>query len=256
MQITIESEQYLQTADSNVQVEKEGVLIIYGNGAELGDFGQFAKSLQKEKEKSYEKEYIIIESIQNKNTLMQYLLNFSKFKIAELHIFSHASGGGLYLGYHNQESGDSRNAAYNFAENIEKRKITYEEVVNAEIGALLTDDLVTTTAIKNQSTYRLKFGTNKPFIKLWGCNAGISDWVYSDSAGLYYWSALNEKNTPKPAIAQAVASFFNVDTFGAKSGSHIEFSVGGKWQILAKQPAKHNGIRLHPDRGDYNIYKP
>jgi hypothetical protein len=134
-----------------------------------------------------------------------------------------------------------------------RKKITYEEVVNAEIGALLTDDYLTS---KMTSLNKIKLFTDKAYIKFWGCNSGVDNWVYSDAPGTYYWSALNEKNTPKLSIAQATANFFKVETFGATSGSHIEYKVEDKWQIIKKQPKKHDGIRLHPDKGDYNCYKP
>ncbi|MDR2234819.1 MAG: hypothetical protein LBE92_01735 [Chryseobacterium sp.] len=83
--------------------------------------------------KKYPKEKVIIVPMQNKNLFFDYLSKFNTFQIEELHVFSHAAGGGLYLGYHNQESGNSRNAAYNQSIRRGKR-ITYEEVVEAEVG--------------------------------------------------------------------------------------------------------------------------
>lgn len=239
--------------DILLQVKNRGILIFYGNGAELGDFGQFAESLKKEKLKKYPKEKIIVVSMQNKNTFFDYLGKFNKFQIDELHVFSHAAGGGLYLGYHNNESQVSRTNAYNRSLQL-KKKITYEEVVEAEIGALLTDDYLTSKALKLKKRNDLFSPTAT--IKFWGCNSGISNWTYSDTPPTYYWSALNAKNTPKPSIAQATANFFQRETFGATSGSHIEFLVKGKWGIIKKQPKSHDGIRLHPDKGNYNSYKP
>jgi hypothetical protein len=245
------------TSFQNIQLQakqKEGVLILYGNGADLGDFKQFADSLKIEKLKTYAKENIIVEPMQNKNNLFKYLSTFNTFKIAELHVFSHASGGGLYLGYHNTESGQSRMDAYNRSI-VRRKRITYEEVVNAEIGALLTDDYFTSKATKLKSVSKNLF-ISKAYIKFWGCNSGVENWTYSDDGSTYYWSALNEKNVPKPSIAQATANFFHVETFGARSGSHIEFLVEGKWQKFNKQPKNHKGIRLHPDVGNYYSYKP
>lgn len=239
--------------DVTLNIKNLGVLIFYGNGAELGDFGQFAESLKKEKLKTYPKENIIIVSMQNKNLFFDYLSKFNKFQIEELHVFSHAAGGGLYLGYHNQESATSRTIAYN--QSVRRgTKITYEEVIEAEVGALFTDDYLTKKALKVKSNKTLFSPTAT--IKFWGCNSGVSNWIYSDTPPTYYWSALNEKNTPKPSIAQATADFFQRETFGATSGSHIEFLVNGKWQIMKKQPKSHQGIRLHPDKGNYNSYKP
>jgi hypothetical protein len=119
---------------------------------------------------------------------------------------------------------------------------------------LLTDDYLTKKALKVKNNKKLFSST--AIIKFWGCNSGISNWVYSDTPPAYYWSALNEKNVPKPSVAQATADFFQRETFGATSGSHIEFLVNGKWQIMKKQPKNHKGIGLHPDKGDYNSYKP
>lgn len=159
----------------------------------------------------------------------------------------------MYLGYHNQESATSRTIAYN--QSVRRgTKITYEEVIEAEVGALFTDDYLTKKALKVKSNKTLFSPTAT--IKFWGCNSGVSNWVYSDTPPTYYWSALNAKNTPKPSIAQATADFFQRETFGATSGSHIEFLVNGKWQIMKKQPKSHQGIRLHPDKGNYNSYKP
>lgn len=78
--------------DVTLNIKNLGVLIFYGNGAELGDFGQFAESLKKEKLKTYPKENIIIVSMQNKNLFFDYLSKFNKFQIEELHVFSHAAG--------------------------------------------------------------------------------------------------------------------------------------------------------------------
>lgn len=247
------------TSFQNIQLQvkqKEGVLIFYGNGADLGDFKQFADSLKIkiEKLKKYAKENIIVAPMQNKNDFFVYLTTFNKFKIAEFHVFSHASGGGLFLGYHNDESARSRALAISKSYKANKR-ITYEEVVNAEIGALLTDDYYTPKAMVLKLFCNFLF-TKTAFIKFWGCNSGVGNWTYSDNPGQYYWSALNEKNVPKPSIAQASANFFQIETYGATSGSHIEFLVDGKWQKFSKQPKNHKGIRLHPDVGDYYSYKP
>jgi hypothetical protein len=182
-------------------------------------------------------------------------LDFTEFKIVELHIFSHSAGAGIFLGYHNEDSRRSRNSAHKKSID-EDRKITYEEVVAAEIGAVLTDDFMTTNAIKTKAQHRNKFSKNNPLIKLWGCNSGIPNWRYSDGPGQYYWSALNTKNVPKPAIAQAFADYFQVNAYGAMSGSHIEYNIGGKWKIIKKHPAKYEGLRLHPDKGDYKLFIP
>ncbi len=45
----------------------------------------------------------------------------------------------------------------------------------------------------------------------------------------YYWRSFNTKNTPKPSVAQALASFLGVQVSGASSGAHIEVSVHNLW---------------------------
>ena len=79
----------------------------------------------------------------------------------------------------------------------------------------------------------------------------------------YYWRAFNTGNTPKPSIAQALASFLGVQVFGASSGAHIEVSVHNLW-ITSTQFKNQTGrwpgpplpLRLQPDRGDYATFHP
>jgi len=109
------------------------------------------------------------------------------------------------------------------------------------------------------------------FIKLWGCNSGVSGWGYSDSEVVdpndrsvpYYWRAFNEQNTPKPSIAQALARFFDRKVLGAHSGASIEVRHHNRWISTQKYKDKvghwPSGIlphRLVPDEGAYNVYSP
>jgi hypothetical protein len=109
------------------------------------------------------------------------------------------------------------------------------------------------------------------------CNSGVSGWVYTDydsttrsfvsdqnaSADFYYWRALNTRNVPKPSIAQALADYFGITVYGAGSGSHIEVQQQGQWitsnkykQQTGRWPGAPQTLRLQPDRGTYNEFKP
>ena len=56
----------------------------------------------------------------------------------------------------------------------------------------------------------------------------------ADSRVPYYWRALNERNTPKPSIAQALAWYFKRTVYGANAGAHIEVLHHGHWVSSAK----------------------
>jgi hypothetical protein len=143
------------------------------------------------------------------------------------------------------------------------RDVTYDEVVDTEAGAILSDHLIRPPLSGRKLSLRAKFATNA-FVKIWGCNSGVSDWVYGDDPGTgYYWEALNEENTPKPAVAQALANFFGVETLGAGSGANIQVKYKGKW-IYADKYKKLTGrfagepevLRLHPTKGGFTSYLP
>ena len=99
--------------------------------------------------------------------------------------------------------------------------------------------------------------------KFWGCNAGVTGWVYGADDDTHYWEALNTRNTPKPSIAQAFADYLGLKVFGAGSGSDIEVELNGKWitsekykQLKKHWPSGRIPQRLHPTRGDYNAFSP
>ena len=153
---------------------------------------------------------------------------------------------------------------------------SYLTVLNTEKGAVLTDDLVRPPYNGYRDKIRANFDTNAK-IKIWGCNSGVTDWVYGDpmatggstadpnaAAEYYYWRALNELNVPKPSIAQAFADYFRVLTYGAGSGSSIQVRYKGNWMSspsFLKTTKRRfvneaDVLRLAPDKGDYNEYKP
>jgi hypothetical protein len=82
-------------------------------------------------------------------------------------------------------------------------------------------------------------------------------------ADYYYWRALNPRNVPKQSIAQAFADYFGITVYGAGSGSHIEVQRGNEWitsnkfkKETGRWPGAPQTLRLHPDRGTYNPFKP
>jgi hypothetical protein len=102
----------------------------------------------------------------------------SVFRIKELHVFSHSIGGGLYVGYHERAANMARDAAARHAEKLH-RNISYDEVLNAEIGGILGDHLLRDPLLSDKNVMRAKFAAGA-FMKLWGCNSGVSGWVYTD----------------------------------------------------------------------------
>jgi len=149
--------------------------------------------------------------------------------------------------------------------------MTYQEVVDAEVGAILSDDFIRNPYSRMQSAVRAHLAPDA-FIKLWGCNSGVTHWVYSDGDNVtnpsdtsvpYYWRALNERNVPKPAVAQAFADYFGRVCYGARSGSHIEVFSHGHWESTTRYradtghwPSGAMIHRLQPDRGNYQAYHP
>ena len=154
------------------------------------------------------------------------------------------------------------------------------EVLRTEQGGVLTDDLIRPPYSSYRDEIRKNFDKNAK-IKIWGCNSGVSNWIYSDPTSetdhdaatgdpdapalYYYWRSLNEINTPKPSIAQAFADYFNVTTYGAGSGSSIQILYKGKWMWADKKNLKAIGrryvgeadvLRLEPTGGVYYEYKP
>jgi hypothetical protein len=258
--------------------EEEVAVILYGFGADLGNFRLFADDLLAEliRLKKFTRARVMIKETLSRAAFMDTLASIpSAFKIKELHVFSHSIGGGLYVGYHEPAAETVRRAAALHAEQ-KHTNITYDEVLNAEIGGILSDHLLRDPLLRDKNAMRTKFAAGA-FMKLWGCNAGVSKWVYTDldstsrtlvsdqnaTADYYYWRALNTRNVPKPSIAQALADYFGITVYGAGSGSHIEVQRGNEW-ITSNKYTKETGrwpgapqtLRLHPDRGAYNAFKP
>lgn len=243
-----------------------GVVIVYGRGDSLGDLKVFAEDLRDEL--GTKQGPVLLKKIEGKDEFFDYLANTAfPFAIKELHIMSHAFGAGLALGYGSPAAGQSRQSAFDRAQS-QSRSVTATEVLDAEIGVIFTDDLTRSTFTVRRADIQSKFAASAT-IKIWGCNAAIENWVYSDDdytgdgAADAYWSVLNG-TIGKPSIAQAIANYFQRRTFAASSGAHVEVLVGGTW-ITSQQYRQRHGKwpnparfphRLAPDRGTYQIYSP
>jgi hypothetical protein len=246
----------------------EGAVIIYGRGDSLGDFKVFADDLRDDLKPKFS--HIVVTNIEEKDDLVDYLANTKfGFLIKELHIMSHAFGGGLALGYGSPDHARARESAYVHARSqVPARNVTLPEVLAAEEGILFTQDLVTSTYTSKAKLIHAQFALGAS-VKLWGCNAGIENWTYSDddwtgdSIPDIYWSLLNS-SVPQPSIAQAIADYLKLPTYAAKSGSHIEVRENGKWITSQQYKNKHGkwpnpakvAHRLAPDRGAYVLYSP
>jgi hypothetical protein len=150
------------------------ILIIYGRGDHLGNFEIFAQSLARELGPEVGRDNIIQRRIERKAASFE-LLASPPLKlgqtISQLHIFSHSIGGGLFLGYGDVSLGQMRQRLIDRAERSFKR-LSYETVVAAEEGAVLTDDFLRAPYSTMRSKLRALFSAHAQ-IKIWGCNSGI-----------------------------------------------------------------------------------
>lgn len=244
--------------------------ILYGRGGSLGNFEIFAKSLATQLTAA--KKHVVIESVERRTRFFDFLVSppfIHVDKIAELHVFAHSIGGGLFLAYGDPAIQTLRDRALDEATR-KKVRLYFDQVVNLEEGAVLTDDLLRDPYASYVGKIRDNLLPNAT-VKLWGCNSGISKWVYTDNGTAdpadtrvaYYWRALNERNSPKPSVAQALAWYFKRTVYGASSGSHIEVLHRGHWVTSAQYKAGlgewPSGVlvhRLNPDRGNYHAYRP
>jgi hypothetical protein len=247
---------------------KDIALIFYGNGGELGNFSIFATTLKKELDKKYEK--VIVKYINRDFQFFDALSNLNAAeKIAEVHVFAHAIGAGIFIGYHDETIKAERQRVLELATRM-NRRVSYDEVVNTETGSIQTDDFLANGMPGKKTHFRSKFNKDA-IIKIWGCNSGVENWVYSDGTVVapsdtsvpYYWRALNEFNYPKKSIAKTFAEYFNVKVYGAKSGSHIEVMVKNTWlssdqlkKKLGHWPSANLPTRLTPDKGGYVEFLP
>ncbi len=255
-------------------------LIIYGRGDTLGNFEVFSRDLAGRLTTGraaapsgrFTRDRIVQVNIERRARFFDYLKDppfKGRMKIKELHVFSHSIGAGLFLSYGDAAVARLRAQAVQRAGRA-GRNITYREALDAEVGAILVDDFMRPPFRGMKTAIRGNLEADA-FIKLWGCNAAITGWVYSDNGVTdpadtrtpYYWRALNEQNVPKPSIAQAFSDYFGLKTYGASAGSHIEVLHRGAWvsstryrSQVGRWPSGALQHRLTPDRGHYDEYRP
>ena len=252
-------------------------VVLYGHGGKLGDFKQFADDLLVTDLRRFrDAKAVEVKKTVFRDEFFAALNGFddTRHKIKELHVFSHAIGAGLFLAYGHPTLDAERVA---LLRRLKGRQPTYLEVVKTERGAVLTDDLVRSPYAGYRAALRAKFAAGAT-VKVWGCNAGVKNHVYSDeidasrdlwtsdptaTAKFYYWRALNEQNVPKPSIAQALADYFGIPTKGALSGANIEVKTNGKWlnaDEFKKKAGHYPGpkaiLRLQPSKGTYSEFQP
>jgi hypothetical protein len=252
-----------------------GAVLIYGRGGDLGDFKQFGDDLITRSLRSKYGTSIQAFRAERRDAFFD-ALSKAKAPISELHIFSHSFGAGLVVGYHDDGIELRRK---NIRNTFRRQAIPQQVVLNTETGILFVHDLLRVPYSGLRDGLRRKFASGA-FIKIWGCNSGMPNHVYSDpverdrrqfvveASGYtaspdyrigaeFYWRALNGGRLP--SIAQAIATYFNVPVFGATSGSHIEMNARGHWlsaSRIARPIVARDDIRLHPDRGSYVEFKP
>jgi len=249
-------------------------VIIYAEGHDLGKFEVFASSLAQTLRPRYGHDRVLIQKIVRRDAFFSYLAGPPTLaptdKIAEIHVFAHSIGGGLFIAYGDKALEYARVTTIVRAKQA-GRRVTYQEALDTEQGAILTDDFIRNPYQHMRASVRRNLAENAT-VKLWGCNAGVQRWIYSDGEGVtdpadtittYYWRALNERNVPKPAVAQAFADYCGRTCWGAGSGSHVEVLSHGHWESSARYHAQTgrwpSGAMIHrlqPDRGDYRAYHP
>lgn len=250
----------------------EGAVVVYGRGDTLGNFRLFADDLLTTELSGYERARVVVRNIERRAGFFDLLAGTDfGFRIKALHIYSHAYGAALALGYGDPDIKKARGAA------IAAGRASYNGVLDTEIGSIFVDDLVRAPYAGLREKLRALFAADAR-IKIWGCNSAVPNWVFSDVNGAgaavvdptdtrdsyYYWRALNERYVPKPSVAQAFADYFKVTTLGASSGSSIQVRLGGKWlsrdEYMRRSGRRTVGepetLRLAPDKGDYDEYTP
>lgn len=253
------------TTDSvTLKLVGPGAVIVYGRGGDLGSFAVFARTLKKDLCTRYG-ENVMMKSIERKTEFLQFLSDTDfGYPVQELHIFSHAFGTGLALGY---QDADLSRRRQDFVEReldayYTKNRLDelYDRIIQLEEGIVFVDDLLDASSSMKTSV-QSKFTAERALVKLWGCRSAHAAWEYDYNSP--YWGALNYKRNPKPSIAQTVATFCGVVTYGAKSGSHIEVRDGSKWVTSDTYKSKYGRPasgqlphRLEPDSGGFIAHNP
>lgn len=253
----------------------EGAMVVYGRGADLGDFRAFATDLVSTELSAIDPKRISLHSVERRDAFFSLLFaSRLSYKLKALHIYSHAFGSGLALGYKDPALQQDRLRV------ALRGRSSYLTTLQTEAGTIFTDDLIRGPYSGYRERIRGLFAPGA-IVKIWGCNSGVPNWVYSDTDrngaritdlsstadAFYYWRALHESHPVKPSIAQAFADYFHLDTYGATSGSSTQVRLGGKWVTATpegkiKVGAKLRYVqesditRLNPDKGTYVVHHP
>lgn len=134
---------------------EETAVIAYGEGGKLGSFKPFAETLKRDLSKKYTT--VLMQYVNRDHKLFSLIDSIGpKQKIAELHIFAHSMGAGIFLGYGEPMIAAERTRLINNA-NIRGRHVDYFEAVKAEIGAIQTDDFKVGSLVERQTNLRSRF---------------------------------------------------------------------------------------------------
>ena len=219
-------------------------VVLYGDGASGNFHAQASHLASEDLTKRFGEGNVLLRQTLTRDAFFQALLGVPDGKILEVDIFATSVGAGLCLGYRDPTAAQNRErvqnlaaaaaasgaAASSFDQGAAAGSISYQGVLQAETGSLLTDHLVTPPFNQNQAEIRAKFAAGAK-ARLYGCNGGVAGWVYSDlptqiggrtSMVPYYWRALNTRNTPKPIIAKALADFFGIPVTASVSLAPVE----------------------------------
>lgn len=254
----------------------EGAMVVYGRGGDLGSFRAFADDLASTELSAIDPKRISLHSAERRDAFFALLFGSRLgYKLKALHIYSHAFGSGLALGY-------SDPALYQDRLRVAMRgRSSYLTTLQTEAGMIFTDDLIRSPYTHYRERIRSLFAPGA-IVKIWGCNAAVPNWIYSDTDrngvritdlrstadAPYYWRALHESNPVKPSIAQAFADYFQLDTYGATSGSSTQVRLGGKWVTATpkglinirgklRYVQERDVMRLNPGKGGaYAVHHP
>src|ERR1700759_5105445 len=101
--------------------------ILYGNGGHLGNFGVFASSLAQTLRARYGRDGVLLKETGRRDAFFSYPASpplRPSDQIAELHVFAHSIGGGIFIAYGDSAVDQRRRQAFKQAIDAHRR-ITY-----------------------------------------------------------------------------------------------------------------------------------
>src|SRR5882672_10660514 len=99
-------------------------LVVYGYGHHLGNFEVFARSLARTLVPKYGPDKVLVARIVRRDAFFSYLSSpplAPLDKIAELHVFAHSIGGGIFIAYGDSVTDHLRGEAFARAELAKRR---------------------------------------------------------------------------------------------------------------------------------------